>query len=1647
MLNNVNINIKIIVKSKLKLVAFLIFSMIIKTHCEADVLKGKLLNSILLNDENLFLANINGLFISDNSLQNIIQQSTYMSKTVNSGNINSLSSNTIIVQFPGANGIIICLVEDTLYFFDPVKGFLFTSNLPSNQYSNSQLDVIPYEKKEEYYHFFVTFIINTNLYIIYYRANNQNLELIHQETFQPFYFDFPKIKIGGKAITCQIMNSESKGKVLTCCFQSNEEKFIIIQSFIIEKNLELIGEDIYAKIPSPHTEIIQSLASEDGKKLISFYEENGIGYYFIFDIDSNQVIKNEPIIRECANTYNKFKSFFIDETKEYVFICSNNNNKLTIIRMANDFKIINKNSYSIPNFDIGNGLNSFCLLYDNMQCDKYSLIVDPSGQTGKQCITTNFDDNFDAGTPPQPPQDIFPKNDIYDLPNDNKYYLHTKQYTFSITIKEKKGFIIDFLDENKPSILTREDKAINPSIYALNFEQLPQGVLKYIIDGEEINVVSNKRIFGEFKLKYYPPENYGFQDRISYKVFLRNYSIACSEASHILIVCKQNCSCGIEIGSCPSCVEGYSHFQNEYNCYSDSDLTNSYKDSNGYYQSCDTKCKTCNGKKENENNMHCTSCYEEKDEYLVGNNCKLITCPNRFYKDKETKIKICLNDNTCPEDYPNYNEETKECKQYFPEIKATELITENQTLKPIAETLITTSIKQTQNLEEETNIKSTIINDITNSVLSSTIISSHIKIESTTIKSQEIDETIIDSNSNSKINTYTNINTILNTYKTTHLNTIEYTDTNTNSYTNANINTSNINIHTDKTDIKDIQYYTSNIDKDIHSTIINTIIDTKKSQGEQSTKESEIYIPSEESNLERKELAQKLIDIIFGNKNGSIFFNEKELGEPNETYSILSDFLTNGKVNLSSGDEDIIVKQENYVYQITTTDNQKNSDYNSETSIIDLGECERIIKRNISYEEDPTPLIILKIDIQKDDQKSTGVEYSVYNPYTKKKINLDICSSTKITVIAPVKLTSDESSLYDNLNEQGYDLFDSNNSFYQDFCTPYTSKDGTDVILIDRKKNYYNENVTLCEDDCDYEKVSTENKKVFCKCSVKNQVDLAISNFNGEKFLENFYNVKAYTNYQVLTCYKLVFSSRVKKNICFYIFIILFIAFLTSMILNLIFTLKKIDVIIIKIFQLNFVKKFMKEIINSHKNKGNLQNHLRKSKLQITNSQKDDIMVSFEETSKKLKKIEKKLKNKRKSLFKSQNNQNNKGSKKNLKAKGEDKQDKNSNDNIIINLKANKKFNKRSSVINERMINNHLIDKKRHNTNPPLKKNKVLYTDNANSNKNNQIDDLTTEKNRLSKKKKNLGKKNRNKEKNKRQSTEQFSSLKILKNSLVSINSISKKKKEDKYNKIGQKSSTLLGKHYKNNHLKNKLGNNTHEENQKKPIKFIDEELNEMNYKTAIIYDKRKYWAYYLSLLKKKHLIILTFVSNNDYNVFFLKFSLFIISISGYFALNALFFTDSTMQRINADRGKYNFLYQIPQILYSTIISSIMTFILKNLSLSQKELLKIKRESDKKKAKEIADKVKKCAKIKLHIFLFIGLSLLIFCWYYLTAFACVYPNTQLHLIKDTLISFSVSMLYPFLINLIPGLFRLPALKARKKDKECMYNTSKIIALF
>jgi hypothetical protein len=226
---------------------------------------------------------------------------------------------------------------------------------------------------------------------------------------------------------------------------------------------------------------------------------------------------------------------------------------------------------------------------------------------------------------------------------------------------------------------------------------------------------------------------------------------------------------------------------------------------------------------------------------------------------------------------------------------------------------------------------------------------------------------------------------------------------------------------------------------------------------------------------------------------------------------------------------------------------------------------------------------------------------------------------------------------------------------------------------------------------------------------------------------------------------------------------------------------------------------------------------------------------------------------------------------------------------------------------------------------------------------------------------------------------------------------------------------------------------------------FNDEELNTLDYEIALICDKRSYFQYYWSLLKKKQLILFTFIPSNDYNLLTLKISLFLLSFSLYFTINGFFFSDETMHKIHENNGDFNLFVQIPQILYSTVVSSIINMILKKLSLSEKNILMIKQEKNINLVIKRSKLVEKCINIKFIIFFIISSIFLLFFWYFISCFCAVYTNTQIILIKDTLFSFGLSMAYPFGLNLLPGFFRLPALRAKNKNKKCLYKISRLVA--
>ena len=102
---------------------------------------------------------------------------------------------------------------------------------------------------------------------------------------------------------------------------------------------------------------------------------------------------------------------------------------------------------------------------------------------------------------------------------------------------------------------------------------------------------------------------------------------------------------------------------------------------------------------------------------------------------------------------------------------------------------------------------------------------------------------------------------------------------------------------------------------------------------------------------------------------------------------------------------------------------------------------------------------------------------------------------------------------------------------------------------------------------------------------------------------------------------------------------------------------------------------------------------------------------------------------------------------------------------------------------------------------------------------------------------------------------------------------------------------------------------------------------------------------------------------------------------------------------------------------------------------------------NKKDLEERTKKLKNRINIKFIFYFITGFIILLFCFYYLSMFCAIYRNTQNHLIKDTLISYILSFISPFWNYLIPGLFRIPALSNRKKQRIWLYRISLIIQMF
>ena len=227
-------------------------------------------------------------------------------------------------------------------------------------------------------------------------------------------------------------------------------------------------------------------------------------------------------------------------------------------------------------------------------------------------------------------------------------------------------------------------------------------------------------------------------------------------------------------------------------------------------------------------------------------------------------------------------------------------------------------------------------------------------------------------------------------------------------------------------------------------------------------------------------------------------------------------------------------------------------------------------------------------------------------------------------------------------------------------------------------------------------------------------------------------------------------------------------------------------------------------------------------------------------------------------------------------------------------------------------------------------------------------------------------------------------------------------------------------------------------------LKYDIDKLNFLSYNLALVHDKRTYCQYYLSLLKTNHILFFSFCYRTDYNSQIIKIDLFFVGFATFYTINALFFNDDTMHQIYVNNGLFDIEYQLPITIYSSLISMVLDSLLGFLALSNEEILELKEIEEKRNILKIGKKLKQKLNIKFFFYYFVSFILLLSFWYYISMFGAIYRNTQNHLLKDTLISFGLSMIYPFVLYLIPGFFRIPALSEPKKKRKCLYIFSQIL---
>ena len=159
-------------------------------------------------------------------------------------------------------------------------------------------------------------------------------------------------------------------------------------------------------------------------------------------------------------------------------------------------------------------------------------------------------------------------------------------------------------------------------------------------------------------------------------------------------------------------------------------------------------------------------------------------------------------------------------------------------------------------------------------------------------------------------------------------------------------------------------------------------------------------------------------------------------------------------------------------------------------TFVDLNECINILKKVWAFNSSDE-LIIMKIDLLRENALTNQLDYIIFAPIEGNKLDMTVCSSLYVRTIYPLLYNNSNNynisinfDLAYNLSLLGYDVFNAEDPLFNDFCMNFSSSDGKDVTIKDRRNDYF-QNVSLCEQNCQYLQLLFNHNRVECACPIK----------------------------------------------------------------------------------------------------------------------------------------------------------------------------------------------------------------------------------------------------------------------------------------------------------------------------------------------------------------------------------------------------------------------------------------------------------------------------------------------------------------------------------------------------------------------------------